>query len=95
MISFATYAYAAVNGAAVDKVLNPIVTTIIDPLIILVFAVALVVFVYGVLQMVWNKTDADAHSKGRMSMLGGVIGMFIMLSAWGIINLISNTVKSL
>lgn len=83
---------AAVNAAAFGNVLSPIVTNIINPLIALAFAVAIVVFTYGVIQLIINKTDAEAHTKGRWAILGGVIGMFLMLSAWGIIRLISNTV---
>lgn len=93
MIPFVEKAYAAVDAQALGGVLDPIITNIVDPIIELMFAVAVVVFAYGVFQMIWNKTDADGHTKGRNSMVGGIIGMFIMLSAWGIINLIANTVK--
>lgn len=92
-ISFVESVYAEVNAEALGGVLNPIITHIVNPIVQLMFAVAVVVFAYGVFQMIWNKTDADGHTKGRNSMLGGLIGMFIMLSAWGIINLIANTVK--
>jgi hypothetical protein len=58
------------------------------------FAVGLVVFAFGVFEMIWNGGDAEARSKGKMHMLGGVIGMFVMLSAWGLIYLVSNTLKT-
>ncbi len=88
-------AQAATNDEALGKVLGPIISHIIDPIIGLMFAVAVVVFAYGVFQVVWNKTDAESYSKGKASMWGGLIGMFIMVSAWGIIYLISNTVKAI
>ncbi len=94
-VPFVEYAHAAISDQSVSNTLGPIVTHIVEPIIQLMFAVAVVVFVYGVFQMVWNKADAEGHTKGRNSMTGGLIGMFIMLSAWGIINLISNTVKSI
>lgn len=84
---------AATNISAFGQTINPIITNLVNPVIMLLFAVAVVAFVFGVLQMVFNKTDAEAHTKGRWAMLGGVVGMFIMISAWGIINLVSNTVK--
>ena len=95
MFTLVPIAHAAVDTTALGKVLDPIITNVIDPVVWLLFAVAVVVFAFGVFQMVWNKTDADAHKRGRYSMIGGVIGMFIMLSAWGIINLISATLFSL
>ena len=87
--------YAAVDDQALGKVLGPIITHIIDPIIGLMFAIAVVVFAYGVFQVVWSGVDEEGHKKGKASMWGGIIGMFIMLSAWGIIYLISNTVKAL
>lgn len=87
--------HAQLNADEFGKVVNPIFTHIIDPLIGLLFAVAVVVFVYGVIQVIWGEPGGEAHDRGKRSMWGGVIGMFIMLSAWGIIQIISNTVKSI
>ena len=87
-------AHAAVDTTAFAGVIAPIVTTIVNPLIELAFAVAVVVFVWGVIQMIIHETDAQEHQKGKWSMLSGLIGIFIMASAWGIINIVANTVKS-
>jgi len=81
------------NVTAFGNVLNPIISYVVNPIVGLAFAVAVVVFVYGVIQMITHSTDAEAHSKGRMSMLSGIIGMAIMVCAWGIIYVIANTVK--
>jgi len=86
---------AAVSAAAFGEALDPIISNIISPAIALLFAIALVVFSYGVLRYVWGSNDGDARSHAKMSMIGGIIGMFIMMSAWGIVHLIANTVKSL
>ena len=85
-------AFAKVDAVAFGSVLNPIISNIINPVVELMFAVAIVVFVYGVFQVVWG--GEEARKKGKASMWGGLIGMFIMMSAWGIIYLVSNTVKS-
>ncbi len=87
-------ARAAVNTKVLAPVLNPIITNIVNPLIAGAFALAVLVFVYGVIQMIVNQTDSEAHTRGRWSMLGGLIGFFIMLSAWGLINVVFNTVSS-
>lgn len=84
---------AAVDSAVFGQVINPIMTNIVSPLIVLAFAVAVVVFAYGVIQMIIQETDAAARTKGKMAMLGGLIGLLIMGSAWGIIQVVSNTVK--
>lgn len=91
--SLVPVAEAAVNTAVLGQTLNPIITYIIDPLLMLAFALAVVVFTYGVIQVIIYDTEADEHEKGKRSMYYGVIGIFIMVSAWGIINLVANTVK--
>ncbi len=90
MSLFATTVYARVDASAFGNVVNPIINNIVNPLVKLMFAVAIVVFIFGVLQLVWG--DEEARKKGKMSIVGGLIGMFIMLSAWGIIYLVANTV---
>ncbi len=93
LVSEAHAQAATSNVAAFGNVLNPIITNIVNPIVKLAFAVAVVVFVYGVIQMILNKTDAESHKKARWSMLGGLIGMVIMVCAWGIVYLVANTVK--
>jgi len=88
-------ANAKVDPAKLGSVLDPIISNIINPVIGLLFAVGVIVFAYGVFEMVWKGGDPEARETGRNHMIGGVIGMFIMVSAWGIINLISNTVSSI
>ena len=78
---------------AFGTVLNPIVTNILNPIVELAFAVALIVFVYGVMQVIVRGVNSAEYDNGKRSMWGGLIGMFIMLSAWGLINIVANTVK--
>ncbi len=95
MLSIFPQAYARVDMTAFGRVMDPIVDNIINPVIFLMFAVATIVFAYGIFEMIWKGGDPDARAQGRNHMIGGVIGMFIMLSAWGIINLIANTVNGI
>ena len=78
--------------SAFGKVVDPIIANIVNPIVELMFAIGLIVFVFGVIEMIINGDDAAARTKGRNHMLGGVIGMFIMMSAWGIIYLVASTV---
>ncbi len=77
---------------AFAKVVDPIFVHIINPLVTLMFVVAVIVFVWGIVQMMMNGDDGDARTKGRNHMLAGVVGITIMISAWGIIYFISNTI---
>ncbi len=91
---FISQTYAAVSADAFGKAIDPVINHIVNPVVALMFAVALVVFTYGVLRYVWGSSDGDARTHAKYSMIGGIVGMFIMTSAWGIIYLISNTIKS-
>ena len=87
--------YGKVDGTAIGVILNPIIENIVYPVVAFVFGLAVIYFVYGVLQLVFHGNDADARKKGQSTIIYGTLGMFIMVSAWGIIYLISNTVKAL
>lgn len=85
----------AASNAAVQTILQPIIDNVAKPIIGLMFAVAVFVFIYGVLQLVFFGGDEERQGAGKRSIMYGVIGMFIMVSAWGIIYFVSNTLKGI
>jgi hypothetical protein len=94
MVSLVNTAYAASDPTtAFAGVVDPIISNIVNPLIMLMFAVAIIIFVWGVVEMIMKGDDSSARSQGQSHMLYGVIGMAIMLSAWGIVYFISNTIS--
>lgn len=77
--------------ANVTTLMNSIEKVIINPLIIFVFALALVYFVYGIAQYLLSPGNEEIRKTSKQHMLWGVIGMFIMIATFGIMNLILNT----
>jgi len=71
--------------------LNGINQYILNPLILLVFAVAFLVFFWGVLQFIFSQTADDRRDEGKRKIFWGLFGMFIMFSAYGLIRLILGT----
>ncbi|MDB5238138.1 MAG: seg [Candidatus Kaiserbacteria bacterium] len=63
---------------------------IVDPAILIVFAAGFFFFVYGLVEFMWNLNEG-AQSDGKQHMVWGMVGMFIMVSVYGIVALISNT----
>lgn len=63
---------------------------IINPVIILMFAVALVYFLYGLVGFLSTNSDKD-RTVGKDHMLYGILGMFIMVSVFAILRIIANT----
>ena len=61
-------------------------------LVPLLFAVAFIVFLYGVFRKyIFSQGDSDMVKEGHQLILWGLIGFFVMLSLWGIVNVIANT----
>ncbi len=63
---------------------------IINPLIFLLLALALVIFVFGVVEFFKNADNAEERATGFRHMIWGVIGLTIMVSFAGIIGIIKN-----
>lgn len=91
LLLFPTLASAATIPNEVKQLIGKIITNVLNPIIILMFAIALAVFAFGVVRYVWQPENEEERSKGRTSMFWGVIGMFVMVSVFGILRLIINT----
>lgn len=65
---------------------------IINPIIMLLFAVAVLVFLYGVFLYVKDSDSEDGRATGKQHIIWGIFGMFIMISVFGILNLVMNSI---
>ncbi len=74
------------------KFLKNVDKVILNPLIQALFAVALLIFLYGVFEFVRGGSSEDSRKQGARHMFWGVFGLFIMISALGLVNLIANSV---
>jgi len=81
-------ASAATNLPILDRINKAIV----DPLILLLAAASLAMFLYGVYEMVMGAANEEERKKGQQHVLYGVIGLFIIFSVKGILSLIYITV---
>jgi len=64
---------------------------IVNPLIGLLFAAGFVLFLYGVFKFIAGADNESDRETGKQHMVWGVIGMFIMISVFGIMGMIVNT----
>ena len=67
------------------------VTYIINPAILMVFACGFLLFIYGLVEFLWNLNEGKDNSEGKQHMIWGIVGMLIMISVYGILDLIDNT----
>lgn len=74
------------------KLIGTLYTTILNPIITLLFAVALAYFAYGIVQYIWNPDNEQLREQGKRNMIWGIIGISIMVSVFGIMNLIVSSI---
>ena len=74
--------------------LDKITSQILNPVIVLLFALATIMFLWGVIQyVIGSQGDTGKLEKAKNVILYGIIGMFIMASAWGIVAILQNFFK--
>lgn len=68
-----------------------IINNIIVPIL---FAVAFIVFLWGAFQtFIVGATSEEVKEHGRNLMLWGLIGFFVMVSLWGLVNILTGSVQ--
>ena len=73
-----------------DNLLSKINTQILNPIIGLLIAIAVVFFLYGVLEFIMGADNAEKRETGKQHMIWGIIGLFIMVAVFGIMNLLAS-----
>ncbi|OHA91206.1 MAG: hypothetical protein A2758_01900 [Candidatus Zambryskibacteria bacterium RIFCSPHIGHO2_01_FULL_49_18] len=63
---------------------------LINPLITILVALALLVFFKGLVGFIAKSGDAKTHAEGRSLMIWGLIGLFVMVSIFGILRFAFN-----
>lgn len=56
----------------------------------LLFSAALAIFIFGVVKFIGN-SDSKEKGKGRDFMIWGIVGLFVMISVWGLVNVLNAT----
>lgn len=75
-----------------DTLLASIYNAILEPLLFVVFGLAFIMFVWGIVEFIRDSESNDGREKGKRNILWGVVGMVIMVSVFGIINIIIGTI---
>ena len=71
-----------------EKLLQNIINNIVSPIIYFLIVLAVVYFVWGLFVFIKNADNPKNREEGFEHIKWGIVGIFIMVSAKGIINLI-------
>jgi len=72
--------------------MSKIVDNIISPIVAFVFALAVLLFVWGIVEYIIGGEDSEKRKTGQTHVLWGVIGIAIMVSVYGIIRFVASSV---
>ena len=87
--SFASnYVYG--TGSTITDIIYFMIN-IINQAVILVVALALLFFFWGVARFILNADNEEKRTEGKRVMIWGIIALFVMLFVWQIVNILANT----
>ncbi len=81
------------SNTEVCSIVGKLTTAFINPALALIFSIALLVFIFGLVEFMWNLSqESSKREEGKQHMLWGLVGMFVIVSAIAIIKVISSIV---
>ncbi|MCX6786601.1 MAG: hypothetical protein NTU85_02155 [Candidatus Kaiserbacteria bacterium] len=97
IISSLALALPLVSFAAISNISDAgsfIINTINNILVPVLFAIAFIVFLWGAFQaFILGANSDEVKTKGKNLMLWGLIGFVVMLSVWGLVNILTGTLS--
>jgi Ni,Fe-hydrogenase I cytochrome b subunit len=77
---------------SICAVASNILYLINDVLVPVLFAIAFIVFLYGIAKAyIFSGGDPAKVSEGHKLLLWGIIAFVVMISIWGLVNVVANT----
>ncbi len=87
-----TFSEILSRNPVISPLFRKIADNIISPIVAVLFGLAFLVFIWGIFGMILSAEDSDKRKNAQNSVLWGIVGMIIMISVYGIIRLIANTI---
>ncbi|OGI94939.1 hypothetical protein A2917_01910 [Candidatus Nomurabacteria bacterium RIFCSPLOWO2_01_FULL_42_17] len=92
LTEFGSSANCTLEGKPKFQDLLCYITRIInDSIIPLIFTLAVLMFVWGVVQYVIHSDEETKKAKGKQFMIWGIVALTVMVSVWGLVNILSST----
>lgn len=75
-----------------SEILRNFQVYIIGPAILLLFTAGLLLFMVGLVEFLWKLRQGTDIRQGVQHMIWGIVGMFIMVSVGGILNIVESVI---
>lgn len=97
VVSFCAPFLAAAQGinmGAITPYSDSIISIINTVLVPVLIAVAFIVFLYGVYKyFIFGAAEEKSREEGRQWVMWGIIGFVVILSVWGLVNIVISTLN--
>ena len=77
-------------GETLGSIITRFADDLIDPLVGILMTLAILAFFYGLVLYIWNLRGGK--DEGKAIMVWGVVAIAVMVSVWGLVNLLQRTV---
>src|SRR3989344_2854780 len=84
------FAFAQVGVTSIETLMSTILS-LLNQLVPILVAIAVVWFLWGVVQFVTAGADEEKRKGGRNTMIFGIIAIFVIVSVWGLVNILEGT----
>ncbi len=89
---FATFGICTLaTNPKVSEMFNFGSCILVKNLVPVIFGAALVLFIWGVVQYILNSQEEAKREKGKQFMIWGIISITVMISIWGLVNILNKS----
>jgi hypothetical protein len=85
------FAFAQTPGGGLIGILENNIAPLLNAIIPILITVGVIYFIYGIVQYV-IADDEKAKEAGKNRMLWGLIGLFVIVTFWGLISVLGDTI---
>lgn len=71
--------------------IDAIIRNMIQPVIVLIFALAILYFLWNVTQFIRKSDDPKEIEKFKINAMWGIVAIFVMASMWGLVEILINS----
>lgn len=94
ILGFVPFVTFAADMKSLTGIINFLSDTLAKGVLPLLIGIAVVAFVYGIIEYFLNPDNEEKRKKGKSFILWGLIALFVMVSFWGIVGVLQNTFQT-
>ena len=78
-------------AVTIKGILDTATSSILMPFIVVLMLLATVVFIWGIVKFIAAANDPKKAKEGKQLIMWGIIGLFMVVAMWGLVEVIQNT----